>query len=53
MAADKAYREQPNFVPALRVKLAAAAMAGRGGQDMEDALGTFAQRATRHLAFRR
>ena len=36
-AADKAYREQPNFLPALRVKLAAAAMAGRG-PDMEDAL---------------
>ena len=35
-AADKAYREQPNFLPALRVKLAAAAMAGRT-QDMEDA----------------
>ena len=37
VAADKAYREQPNFLPALRVKLAAAAMAGRT-QDMEDAL---------------
>ncbi len=37
VAADKAYREQPNFLPALRVKLAAAAMAART-QDMEDAL---------------
>ena len=36
-AADKAYHEQPHFLPALRVKLAAAAMAGRT-QHMEDAL---------------
>ena len=37
VAAEKAYREQPNFLPALRVKLAAAAMASRA-QDMEHAL---------------
>ncbi len=37
VAADKAYRMQPNFLPALRVKLAAAAMAGRA-QDQADAL---------------
>ena len=50
VAADKAYREQPNFLPALRVKLAAAAMAGRT-EDMEDALVTLAQRSTGRLAF--
>ena len=37
LAADKAYREQPHFLSSLRVKLAAAAMAGRT-QDTEDAL---------------
>jgi TolB-like protein/Tfp pilus assembly protein PilF len=36
-SADKAFREQPNFTPALRVKIAAAAMADRV-RDMQDAL---------------